>query len=302
MVHAERVLNRACLRWLLRPHFKHHAASDLVSSWFVPSWALFVFRVISFVYTFTIFLLKVSTNNGNGSMFAYFTHLNFILLPGYFAVGAVLGLLFLSHRKALPEYRREKGCDKARLNVVELIYWIAFPLIAANALFLDIIYWAAVFGTERDTSDDQLKLFLGINVHAVNVVWMALELVLNRMDVFFVYFICPIAFGMTYLFVAWIYYAFSDEWVYEILDWSKPSNAFYYIILWPAGIACFLLVMGCAWLRNFLASKLKPRRRHHQQQKDKQSSKEESSQMEEGMAMETDLQSSGDETESSSDD
>ncbi|KAL6074653.1 hypothetical protein QOT17_004048 [Balamuthia mandrillaris] len=280
--------NKDCLIWFLRPHYYHHEPSDLATSWFVPAWVLFLYRLVAFAYILTITVLKIVFDHRHGKMFIYFTNLNYILLPGYFAVGVTLGVIYLGHKWGLPlldefgdwYYRRGRKADKqerTHLNIVEFIYWIGFPLAVTNALFLDIVYWAAIFGVEEEEDESRREgflLFLTINVHAINALWLLGELILTRMDVFFLYIICPIAYGMTYLIFAWIRYAIAENWVYDILDWDDPVNAVYYVIIWPIGMACFLVVMAATWFRNWVAFKLgryhRDRTKQKQETNDKQ--------------------------------
>jgi len=217
---------------------------DLAYSYFVPVWALSTYRALVAMYVIAVawYEWAIDEHWNMGDYFHYFTNINYSLLIIYFTTVALL----VPVRRWIfkdPTYWEQDIV----LNPVEKVIWFLLEIIAPAAFFLDIVYWVFLFsGTD---------LFYTITAHAMNSLFLIVELILDRSEFVWIHGSFVVVFGILYMFFMWIYYAAYGVWIYAFLDWYDTLAPVYYIFLPCFGLFLFVCSKGLILLRDKLAKR-----------------------------------------------
>ncbi|KAJ3156641.1 hypothetical protein HDU86_003865 [Geranomyces michiganensis] len=192
----------------------------------------------------------------------YFTQLTWCGLGLWFAVAS-----FQTWR-----YTRDGNMD-AFLRQSKFTQWLTWNLYAMPATYhwiVPIVFWALL-------SDNLVKTgtaydwFTNTQVHAMDCVFIIIELIFNRIPLFYSQWPAVIIAALSFLGYAFFQHAVYDDlsaaeragdykhgwWVYGFLDTQKSGAAVYYIALPLAFIAVF-----CAVVKVHKVRDQRRRRRH----------------------------------------
>jgi hypothetical protein len=78
--------------------------------------------------------------------------------------------------------------------------------------------------------------------HGGSALLLTVECCLSRVPITSTWMIFPVVYTTTYSVFLWIYWGIADEWVYKTLDWRKPGNFVYYVILSLLQVVVFWLM------------------------------------------------------------
>merc|ERR1712196_253579 len=101
------------------------------------------------------------------------------------------------------------------------ITWVFFEMCCTTVLLVDITLWFILYPQQKkkhpEDCCDQFLNFSSYNVHGVNLLLMALELVFSRMYLIPSHAIAVVAWPMLFAFFSWIYHAAGGGWAYFFL-------------------------------------------------------------------------------------
>ena len=127
--------------------------------------------------------------------------------------------------------------------------WLLFDIVCLAAFTVTLVYFIGLYPQETTKP----PLIEDINVHAMNLVTVILDLLLGAMPVRLLHVIYPIIYGLVYTVFSLIYWSGDHSRVIypKILDWNHPGMT--------AAIIAGLVVVGMPLLQAaiFVVYKLK---------------------------------------------
>lgn len=213
-------------------HWQGNAPSLLFQASFSSAAALLYWRIACCVYGFCTLVAWAVIAGLSGRTFRpFYTDLSYIILVIYFHLHVLLWFLVV----------RKKG-SSARLQKT---LCLMLGQTTCCALFLDAVFWALIYPFSSRTVD-----FLEINMHGVNLLMMAVEVMACRLAFPWQFFSVPLVYSLLYLVVAQIYHATTGVWLYDFLNVSKPLAPVFYVavVVWLVG--AFALCRLWVGLRN----------------------------------------------------
>lgn len=73
--------------------------------------------------------------------------------------------------------------------------------------------------------------FLNVLKHGGTALLLMIEVLISRVPFTTTWVLWPVLYTVAYAIFMWIYWAVADDWVYDVLDWRKPTSLVYYAIL-----------------------------------------------------------------------
>jgi len=151
---------------------------------------------------------------------------------------------------AAPAAAAEAGCGGVKCGDAGPLWTatvLAFQVAASNALFLDVVYWALLFDTFS---------FATLVVHLLNALVVGVDVALvSSMHLRWAYLLPSAAVALLWVFgFAWPWYAGTEEWVYEFLDYRVHTTAYtvgVYVGMTAWHLAAGALVVGLCRLREW---------------------------------------------------
>ncbi|KAI8908653.1 hypothetical protein DFJ77DRAFT_472819 [Powellomyces hirtus] len=243
--------HRSALYTCVDPHLWHLRADPtlLVTSHIVSSRALMWIRVVACAWI--VFLIPFNLARDAERYLFYFTQLTWLGLGAWFAVAAFQGWRF-----------NRDGNMNRFLKQHKVTQWMTWNLYVMTATFhwiVPIVFWSLLSGNlvENGTA---YTYWTNVNVHAMDLVLILMELYLNRIPMFYSQWPSVIVAGVAFLAYAFFQHAVyqgydrvespSGWWVYGFLDTSKAGAWKYYIILPLAFVLFFCATVAMHKLRN----------------------------------------------------
>lgn len=210
-----------------------HTAAEIDTSWLLPPLVLLVWRVVLAAWVVgTLSWLAASDRLD----MVFFTNVNYSVLSA-----ALLWLACVTAFAVLVAKRPHR-------HVLWTVTVVGVQVVATNALFLDVVYWALLYDTFS---------FAGLVVHAINAVGVLTDVALSSYHLRWVYLIPSAAAALLWVFgFAWPYYAASGSWVYNFLDYrtrSAGSMVGVYLGMTAWHFVSGALVLGLCRLRDWAA-------------------------------------------------
>mgnify|MGYP002803960438 FL=1 len=228
-------------------------------SWVLPSWALILLRLFISIFCVTIIIISVA-HGADSRWLIYLTNWSYLLLTM-----TMIGLALISIHRVLKNKQDLKG--KSRKGAYEMQYikapdtevtvtqipetelsenescivpptlvchekivWFLWIISANAGLIVTIEYWLLVFRPPTN--------FMDISVHALNSVFIFIELFIGKLPVRILHWIYVMTFSIIYAVFTVIYWAAGglngrgDPFIYDILDYENGK---------PVSIAAVLL-------------------------------------------------------------
>ncbi|PZC75543.1 hypothetical protein B5X24_HaOG205970 [Helicoverpa armigera] len=197
-------------------------------------WPLLLIRaliMIGCVGTVISSLVIMGSDMGAGHWFIFMTHWGLL-------VNTVASVLAFSVSLA----ELIKGEDSTPPTLVKC-YWLCYNTAITIAFFITIFYWSLL--TDVVEGDYALNKVLDVFIHGINSVLMFFLLATARHPHRLMHFYIPVLFGIIYMIFSIIYYfagglsPFGTNWIYPMLDWSKPGET----VLMVVGTAILIIVI-----------------------------------------------------------
>lgn len=147
------------------------------------------------------------------------------------------------------------GGKRPHRHVLWTVTVLGVQVVATNALFLDVVYWALLYDSFT---------FSGLVVHALNAAAVLADVALSAYHLRWAYLVPAAAAALLWVFgFAWPYYAASGSWVYGFLDFRDHSAG--YMVAIYLGMTAWhfvagALVVGLCRLRDWAAYRRRRRR------------------------------------------
>ncbi|MCO5612639.1 hypothetical protein L7F22_066908 [Adiantum nelumboides] len=245
-----------------------------------PFWLL-AFRFLAFLYSSTI--LVTDTIVSGFGIFYFYTQWSFVLLITYFGIATVVSALAASRSRLsgtpfsksesavglIKGFYNGSGDVESKNTIATLqMYWetvfaqdeelasywgflmqIIFQSVAGAAVLTDAVYWLGLFPFMKDLP--RSYDFLEINLHGMNVVFILVDMMLNRMSFPWyrgAYFTLWTA---VYVLFQWSVHALGVQWwPYPFLDPTQKYAPIWYLVLCGAHVVCYGLMWGLASLKH----------------------------------------------------
>ncbi|KAI9002089.1 hypothetical protein DFJ74DRAFT_696569 [Hyaloraphidium curvatum] len=212
----------------------------LVNSWWLGPKGVLIVRTLITAWQVGI-LIAVCVTMANPTYFlTYFTNITYTALTGFLLVAT-----YLSLRKVLSKDPNFRTLPPWAAITMKLFLPIQTPI----HFVVTVVYWALLAKGFQ---------FLSFAEHGLEFVVALIEWwFCNRCSLQWVHLVLLLAIGLSYMFLAWVFYATlpppgsdgsvsSGYWVYSFLSWNNPVNAAYYILV----LVMFNIGWGLFWLLN----------------------------------------------------
>ncbi|KAJ3161929.1 hypothetical protein HDU88_007161 [Geranomyces variabilis] len=239
---------RPLLHIFLDPHLRtlRQDPTCLVTSTVVSPRTLLYIRAAMLAWV--LFLIPFSASRDGERYLFYFTQLTWCGLGLWLAVAC-----FQTWR-----FTRDGNMD-AFLRQNRVTQWLTWNLYAMPATYhwiVPIVFWALLSG-DLVKNGKAYDWFVNTQVHAMDCVFIIIELVLNRIPLFYSQWPSVILTALSFLGYAFFQHAVYHDltpaerlgdykdgwWVYSFLDTRKAGAAVYYIALPIAFVLVFCLVV-----------------------------------------------------------
>lgn len=144
------------------------------------------------------------------------------------------------------------------------VLWVLCQLMATIAVFIFFVVWLALIPLEVASNGMDAMLqkyfdFVSASAHNLSVVFMAVELWLNRLTFVRSHALFIVLYANSYIVFSWFYHWAQDRFWYIFLDWNVIGffTAPCYLVLAAALYGCFLWVSRlCLVLKKGAAAEL----------------------------------------------
>lgn len=222
------------------------------TSWLLPPTALFAFRALLSLYSFTTIFTIFGWYGSHGLVeashrsFSYFTNLTYWGLAFYFAFSAAHTVSYwLTGAPLLARWPQ----------VLQALHSIFYSTVIIFPWLVTIVFWALLYSG----FDSKFTAWTNVSQHALNSVYAFLEITIPRTEPPPFIHILPIIFILAmYLGLAYLTYDTEHFFVYDFLDNKKHSPgsvAGYCIGILVGAIIIFLIVRCLIMLRVWLTEK-----------------------------------------------
>ena len=113
--------------------------------------------------------------------------------------------------------------NESRIGWREKFYWVLYTTSFIVCIAITVLFWALLF--DESTSRGAFDLFLSIDRHGLNLVLLLFEFMVNKIPVRIYHYIHPFVFLILYVAFNGVYFEFTGLLVYDVLDWTNPTNA-----------------------------------------------------------------------------
>lgn len=162
--------------------------------------------------------------------FVMFTVWSWLLQGIYFSLAA---LYSFSHYIPLPFIE-----NRLLMSAVWVLFEVSFPIaFMVSAVVTFVLIPAAV---KQKVSVKHFYYPASLLMHNANVIFMSIELILNRISFVSTHFPFILLYGIVYIVFTWILYQYKGVYYYFFLDYERKGAIFWYIGL-IIGISLFFL-------------------------------------------------------------
>lgn len=164
-------------------------------------------------------------------------------------MGAILVTIWHYH----PEYADKLLNMKSSCSYFR-VYWGMHVISLVLSIVITIIYWSLLYNVNESTLDATNVL-----THAFNSVCMFIDLWIVAHPLRLLQMFLPVVFGVVYAIFSYIYQSCGGinkkgkPYIYNVIDWSKPQNAFITVIgVLVLSCCIYILLFAFFKLRIFL--------------------------------------------------
>jgi len=134
--------------------------------------------------------------------------------------------------------------DELKMNLGEKLVWILFEVSSTTALFIALAYWGLIYDGTVDAGV--------VSENGLNVVFVIVEVLLNKLDLLPSHCIFPLLAVFLYMIFSWVWYSASGVWIYFFLNWSDFTASISYLMLLIMVVIFFFIMKGFTYARNRL--------------------------------------------------
>ncbi|XP_056315162.1 uncharacterized protein LOC130230235 isoform X2 [Danio aesculapii] len=240
--------------------------------WDIPPVLWLVYRCFMLVYTLSWFIYTALLFN-TPKFFIFLSHIAYSLMVIYYLLAFCnLAWAFLEIRCC--SHRKKRGVGTEREALLSLSYplytvlnlqWLLHSVMGCFSLSVSFLYWTII----HPSSQHSLTAF-NINIHFINSVQTAVDLLLSFTPVHLTHFIYPVLAAILYIIFAVVYWLMGgtnrsgQPYIYSILDFGgRPLVATLSIL--GVCLVCLPFCQFLLWklqlLREWMADREKLRRK-----------------------------------------
>ncbi|KAF9916608.1 hypothetical protein FBU30_001262 [Linnemannia zychae] len=204
----------------LRKIFNYDALdlSRMVSSNLVSAKTLLVIRAIVALHLTAVFIATLYVSARDNVFYMVpttFTNLSNIGLTAYYLTATYHSYSYVKNRN-LDSLTNQHWFLTSALSLL-------YASVAVFHIVVPAIYWGMLFNPKNTM--DTLNKYVDYSHHGVDFACLLLEMIFNRMEMPWIAILGPMCMIILYMFLAWVYFAARQEWLYGFLDWSKGAVA-----------------------------------------------------------------------------
>jgi len=230
--------------------------SYFVTSYFVSPRVLLAVRFVMWCYSTIVLTASLAYEWDDSWWLAYFTHLTYLSLFIYFSAATIHSAIYVYTGKA----------DSMKMSPILLgLFWLQYETLVSYHVVVPIVFWGLLSSGLVLT---RFNVWLNVSVHGLDFVFMAVEMILNKVPVAAGHIIFFLAILILYMFYCWMIHAIpiplstssgydsTHRWVYNFVDWSPSTTAsIYYFGLLIFFTLVYFCCFGCHRLRKHIGTK-----------------------------------------------
>ncbi|XP_020907199.1 protein rolling stone [Exaiptasia diaphana] len=251
----------------------HDKARDFAESPWMPWYLLAVLRLIFAAYcTGWIIASGFFKVNGGAKWFIFLTNWGYFFVSSVLILASVVTLWYHCKGKNQVDLPTEMKApsDPERENTGYIFpprwhhktLWVLYSIGANIGIAITILYWSLLAANYTGA-----ELGLDISTHALNSVFMVLDILLSSMPVRIFHMVYPMAFSIVYMIFTIIFWAAEGtnpvnhkRYIYSVLDYSNNPGLAVGLCLGLIFVGVPLIqlfIYGLYRLREFVVGKLK---------------------------------------------
>ena len=158
------------------------------------------------------------------------TSWNYIVVTAYFVYAAIISITTYNER-----YYQENHSLPIKFRILWLLSSISLTICSLVVIF----YWAVLhdFNTPLKLN---LRSYLLIDRHGINLFLLVVEFFLHRIPLQILHFIYPFGFGLLYAMFNIIYFFITGDGVYKFIDWRDNLGQTIGTFI---GVMVFIIIM-----------------------------------------------------------
>jgi hypothetical protein len=193
----------------------------------------------------------------NTERFTAFTVWAWVVQAVYFAAVVLLHLERFSYERRKQadghgDKKTQVAASSTYRTVLCRVSWVAFEVAFAMALLVSVVVtYVLIPGMKmKGIPRDVFFQFFPLLFHNANIVFMGVEILLNKIPFSLWHFPFIVILGLLYVVFSWYWVEVSGVFYYFFLDYSHPLAVAFHLGLVLAVAAFFFFGMGLVSLRN----------------------------------------------------
>lgn len=140
------------------------------------------------------------------------------------------------------------------LNATWVLFEIGFPMSFVVSSMVSFVL--IPFAKKAGLPTDNFYILVPLLMHNANILFMAIELVVNRVPFAIWHFPFILLYGTSYAVFSWVWNHYHGYYFYFFLDYTRPGAILWYVALMVIVAVFFLLGYGSSALMNSTESLL----------------------------------------------
>lgn len=241
-------------------HVNEIVQIDYTTSWILPTWILYIYRLISLLFLLHLLAYHFFSFN----FFIYLRDLNLFYVEIYFIL--IMGLhtlkfayFFYLKCRRIDEIEKvdtqkmefyEDSKLKPLVRSIHLVIKVFYPLALINSILATIIYWSFVFiVVEKETVTFEMVERFGIRSFI-----MILEMIFSIHEMRWWDLIILFFSNVAYCGACILVYSITEIWIWNIFESIDKSK--YYMIVLGSFIILFFVIFFVCYLIHFVKIKI----------------------------------------------
>lgn len=119
--------------------------------------------------------------------------------------------------------------------------WVFFQVMFSSAILVFLVVWLVLIPSAYAATGTSAGLltFLPFCAHNLNVIFMSIEMYVNRLSFVRVHALFIMMYGAAYIVFSWLFYWFTGIFFYFFIDWRSPFTVIWYTALIAVLYAAF---------------------------------------------------------------
>lgn len=205
-----------------------------------PKW-IAIMRIGFALYISVILWTAISSGVGGYVALGTFTVWCWTLEGVYFVLSGVASLS--------DACRSRENCVHS--TVCANFLWVFFQVMFSYSWLVFLVVWLVLLPSSYiiNGTDGGILSFVALSMHNANVLFMLIEMRLNRMNFVKTHLVFTLYYGCSYVAFSWLWYLRYNYFFYFFIDWTSPGVVGGYtlllLLIWGVTVCSHKLVMMC---------------------------------------------------------